>query len=186
MLRSHGGCPIFRSLPGFLFFAMISACLVTSAHPLELMRQQVLIWTRTAAVIVVLLGMPLLAIPDLSGPSSRSETGETKPDPFVARKSEADALADRRPRIAMAEQLRLLQVQLTERGATYLVLETDPMQPGCYRFRCEVPMEGSTVYRRSFETAGADPVKIMEDALRKVDEWRMASRLPKGRIIGIR
>jgi len=74
-----------------------------------------------------------------------------------------------------SENFRAVQNRLRQLGANYMALEStgDNQQP--YRFYCAMGIAGNSVYSRSFEAYGADPMQTMHQVLRDVEVWKAVS-----------
>ncbi|MEO8494532.1 MAG: hypothetical protein ABI614_05655 [Planctomycetota bacterium] len=154
-------------------------------------------------VLAFLLGMPLLAIPQISGqlpgllrakPQELVDRQQIAP-PFGQAADEIDmseagttvtmlastrsqpSLVPRNPD-ALAAAIEELKTQFVAAGVTYMLLEQIGTDSVTYRFQFDVPVAAGSAYRERFQVIDEAPDAAMRQALTELQEWRGASREP--------
>ncbi|MCA9146582.1 MAG: hypothetical protein H6821_14790 [Planctomycetaceae bacterium] len=167
------------------------------------LNRTLLITIRLVIVLAFLLGMPLIAVPQISeqlrgmwrgeprGPIERGQEFEEQ----IAASDELDPpeldtavtmLASDRSPSATAEPnpasltttIEALKAQFVEAGVTYMVLEQIGTDATKYRFQFDVPVAAGSAYKKRFQVIDDAPDEAMRLALTELHQWRVAAREP--------
>lgn len=168
------------------------------------LKQTLSIAIRMTIVLAFLLGMPLVAVPQISAhlqgllhAKPREHKANHQPSVIGAEQVafESDSpeigtavtmLASDRPQPrpirpdheSLAATIDALKAQFVEAGVSYMVLErigTDSVE---YRFQFDLPVVAESAYRKRFQVVNAAPDEAMRQAWRELQQWRIASREP--------
>ncbi len=159
---------------------------------------------RMVVVLVFLLGMPLVAVPQISE-CLRAMLVRTPFEQTAHLKqpaSPSDPLADgldqaelattvtmlasdrsppplaRRNSVPLAETIETLKAQFVEAGVSYMVLEQIGSDSEKYRFQFELPVAAGSAYMKRFQVVDDAPDEAMRLALSELQQWRVADREP--------
>lgn len=141
---------------------------------------------RTGFVFVVLIAMPVLAIPSVNRRVNgllRDEMLERRPKPTATGVGTDDAealqqqpttanMVQRRDPQPIGDRLLQLRAELEQLGADYMLLEASSELEPRYRFRCRMRIPGSPNNTRTFESTEMDPVRAMANGVAQVQAWR--------------
>lgn len=154
-------------------------------------------------VLAFLLGMPLIAVPQISeqlrgmwlgeplGPFESDQQSEEK----IAGSDELDPpgldtavtmlASDRSPAAttqpnpaSLSTTIEVLKAQFVEAGVTYMVLEQIGPDSTKYRFQFDVPVAAGSAYKKRFQVIDDAPDEAMRLALTELRQWRVAAREP--------
>ncbi|MBC8355675.1 MAG: hypothetical protein H8E66_27165 [Planctomycetes bacterium] len=159
-----------------------------------------------AVVLAFLIGMPLVAVPQVSehlrGISRTTGGGDaishqqSVPQPLQT--DDANKLDERDATITTlaADRIQLpsippntadvtatieeLKAELVEAGVSYMVLEKIGIDSAKYRFRIDLPVAEGSAYRKRFQVIDDAPDGAMRRALAELQQWQVASRKPAG------
>jgi hypothetical protein len=148
-----------------------------------------------AIVLAFLLGMPLVAIPQISErlqellhAKPREQTANhqpSAPETEQAATTLTTLAADRpsppsilpNPEV-LAATIEALKLQFVEAGVSYMVLEQIGDDFPRYRFRCDLPVATGSAYKERFEVVDDAPDEAMRRAWAELQQRRVASREP--------
>jgi hypothetical protein len=157
-----------------------------------------------AIVLAFLLGMPLVAIPQISEhlqewlhAKPREQAANHRPSALEAEQaaSERDStelgttatmLAADRPPLpsiqpnpkVLAATIEALKAQFVDAGVSSMVLEQIGTDSPRYRFRCDRPVATGSAYSERFQVVDDTPDEAMRRAWAELQQWRVASREP--------
>ena len=169
------------------------------------LRPSTILTLRLLVVFGLIAAMPLLAIPSVNtmlgcwlspavgwsvaSPTSTAteEAGQAEPTTDVA----VESISAGKPSVSSAPpplertapverpdpsfQMREIQVQLQQLGASYMILQRIGSEGSSYHFRCLMPLPGTGVYELPFKATDPDPVRAMERVLGDVESWSSAA-----------
>lgn len=114
--------------------------------------------------------------PVAGGPSEAAGASPARQD-MTTRPAMLSTPAQEAPQVAPSQlaRFRRVETRLRELGAVHYLLETWGNAADYYRFRCRMPMGGSSTAVRHFEATDSDGLAAMTRVLEEIEAWK-ASR----------
>ncbi len=168
------------------------------------LKQTCIIAIRMAIVLAFLLGMPLVAVPQIAEhlqgllrATSREPAANHQPSVVETERAAYESesaelvttvtmLASDRPQLppirpnpeALTAVIEALKAQFVEAGVSYMLLEQIGADSVTYRFQFDLPVAAGSAYRKRFQVVDDAPDEAMRRALAELRQWRVASREP--------
>lgn len=106
---------------------------------------------------------------------SERANGSPFAQPTISTISETSAQPSARPTAEQLSRFRVVEERLRTLGAVHYLLETWGNATEYYRFRCRMPVAGSTTAVRHFEATDSDGLTAMSKVLKEIEAWKAVS-----------